>query len=119
MRSLLSIDKVLCEHDVVIDHYLTELGAIYYDPVHGMCNAGAGWRWPQTMGPQAADRYVEELLLLNRYLVDWNAHNGGRLKAALLFLFGGNSDWKYFDVEGDFSRKLADALVRVQEGASG
>jgi len=119
MRSLLSIDKVLLEHDVEIDHYLTELGAIYYDPVHGMCNAGAGWRWPATMGEGAADRYVDELLLLNRYLVDWNAHNGGRLKAALLFLFGGNNDWKYFDLEGECSRKLADAFVRIQEEASG
>jgi hypothetical protein len=117
MRSLLSIDKVLLEHDVVLDHYLTELGAIYHDPVHGMCNAGAGWRWPGTMGEGAADRYVEELVLLNKFLVDWNAENDDRLKAALLFLFGGNSDWKYFDIEGDFSIKLADALVRVREAS--
>jgi hypothetical protein len=116
MRSLLSIDKVLLEHDVVVDHYLTELGAIYYDPVHGMNNAGAGWRLPKTMGEGATDRYVEELVMLNGFFRDWNAENGGRLKAALLFLFGGNSEWKYFDIAGDFSVKLADALVALRDG---
>jgi hypothetical protein len=117
MRSLLSIDKVLLEHDVEVDHFLTEFGAIYYDPVHRMCNAGASWRWPATMGPEAADRYVEELVLLNRFLVEWNAEHDNRLKAALLFLFGGNSEWRYFDIEGEFSMKLADALVQVREAA--
>ena len=63
-------------------------------------------------------RYVEELVLLNKFLVDWNAENGGRLKAALLFLFGGNGEWKYFDIEGDFSVKLADALVQVRGAAA-
>jgi hypothetical protein len=119
MRSLLSIDRVLCEHDVEVDHYLTELGAIYYDPVHRMCNAGAGWRWPATMGEGAVDRYVEELVLLNRLFVEWNRTHDGRLKAALLFLFGGNREWRYFDVEGQCSVKLADALVKVREAASG
>jgi hypothetical protein len=116
MRSLLSIDPVLLEHGVVVDHYLTELGAIYYDPVHRMCNAGAGWRWPATMGEGAADRYVDELVMLNGFFREWNAAHNGRLKAALLFLFGGNHEWRYFDVEGAFSTKLADALVALRDG---
>jgi hypothetical protein len=116
MRSLLSIDPVLLEHGVVVDHYLTELGAIYYDPVHRMCNAGAGWRWPETMGEAAADRYVDELVMLNGFFREWNAAHNGRLKAALLFLFGGNHEWRYFDVEGAFSTKLADALVALRDG---
>lgn len=119
MRSLLSIDPVFLQHGVVVDHVLTELGAIYFDHQHGMLNAMAGWRWPATMGDAAADRYVDELLILNRYLRDWNAVNDGRLKAALLFLYGGHDGWRYFDLEGGFSAKLADALVAIKEATRG
>jgi hypothetical protein len=82
MRSLLSIDPVLLEHGVVVDHYLTALAAIYYDPIHRMRNAGAGWRWPATMGEGAADRYVDELVMLNGFFREWNAAHNGRLPAS-------------------------------------
>lgn len=109
MRSLLSQDPVFLAHGVEVDHIISECGAIYYDHTYGMPNAGAGWRWPDTMGGDA-DRYIEELLVLNSYYRAWNAENNNRLLAAIIFLYGGHEGWRYFDLEGEFAARLADAL---------
>ena len=117
MRSLLSQDPVFVEHGLHIDHILTECGAIYYDHTYGMPNAEAGWKWPGTMGAEAADRYIDEILLLNSYFRQWNAANDNRLLAAIIFLYGGYHGWRYFDLEGDFAARLAHALEADREAS--
>ena len=117
MRALLSQDPVFVQHGIHIDHIITECGAIYYDHYHGMPNAEAGWLWHQTMAHDRVDRYIDDILLLNRYFREWNAANDNRLLAAIIFLYGGYHGWRYFDLEGDFAVRLAQALEADREAS--
>lgn len=113
MRSLLSIDPVFLEHGVHVKHVLTEMGAIYFDPVAGMCNPGAGFKYADALNGNV-EQYVEQLVTLNQMLATWNDDNDNRLLAAIVFLYAGQAMWDLFALEGQMARKLADALVALQ-----
>jgi hypothetical protein len=114
MRSLLSIDPVFVAHGVKVNHVITEMGAIYYDPIHGMCNAGAGFKYKDALNGDI-DAYVKQLVDLNRLYHNWNQQHDNRLLASIIFLWAGYSMWDKFAVEGEMGKKLADAFVAIQE----
>lgn len=113
MRSLWSIDPVFVQHGVKVKHILTEMGAIYFDPIHGMCNAGAGWKYKDALDGNI-EAHVEQLILVNEMLRTWNAKHDNRLVAAILFLYAGYKDWFKFEIEGEMAQKLSDALIALQ-----
>ncbi len=109
MRALYEWDPVFTAAGVYPHYAFTEGGAIYLDPHHGTPSAAAGWRWHQTYDGDL-DAYIKSFLLMDDTVEAWNLTHGNRAALATYFIHG-DYNWQLFDMSGEPSRLLADALI--------
>ena len=109
-RALLSWDPVFTAAGVYPQYGFTEGGPIYINEAGRMVSSGAGWKYRETFDGDV-DACVASYLQFQSLVQKWNAEHGNRARWLTAFIHGGFSDWKYFCMSGEPSRKLADALT--------
>jgi murein DD-endopeptidase MepM/ murein hydrolase activator NlpD len=113
MRALLEWDPHFRAKGLYPQYLFTECGTIYVAPWGGMPFADAGWKYEPCYGGDyqwKLEQAIKRELHANRLMAEWNAKHGNRARGRLVFLHGGNSDWKMFDWTGEPSVALAAAL---------
>ena len=109
-RALLSWDPVFTAAGVYPQYGLTEGGPIYINGAGRMVSSGAGWKYRETFDGDV-DACVASYLQFQSLVQEWNAEHDNRARWLTAFIHGAFSDWKYFCMSGEPSRKLADALT--------
>ena len=109
MRALYEWDPVFRAAGVYPHYAFTEGGAIYLDPHYGTPSAAAGWKWHLTYDGDVT-AYINSILQFDDTVGEWNKQFGNRAPYTTLFLHG-NYGWELFEMAGDPSKLLADALI--------
>lgn len=98
-------DRVFREHGVYPRYYLGEAGIVYApDPEGVTFDSGLGWR---SCGPFAW--YVEQILIFNERMRQWNRQHGNRCRGATIFAYG-QWGWEDFDFEPGDLAELREAI---------
>jgi hypothetical protein len=109
-RALLSWDPVFTAAGVYPKYALSEGGPIYINEAGVMVSSGAGWKYSKTFDGNV-DACVASYLQFQMLVQKWNAEHSNRARWLTAFLHGGFTEWRHFDMAGNPSRRLADALV--------
>jgi hypothetical protein len=109
-RALLSWDPVFTQAGVYPKYALSEGGPIYINERGVMVSSGAGWKYRETFNGDV-DACVVSYMQFQSLVQKWNAKHGNRARWLTGFLHGGFTEWRHFDMAGEPSRKLADALT--------
>lgn len=105
-------DDYLVQHGIRINWFLSEGGAIYYEPPRDMPSCDPGWRYKDTLNGDWA-QYLAKLEQLAQHLYGWNVAHGGRLKGYAIFTQGGGDRWKWFELGSTELDALAAMQVRL------
>jgi hypothetical protein len=109
-RALLSWDSVFTAAGVYPKYGFSEGGPIYINEAGVMVSSGAGWKYRETFNGNV-DACVASYMQFQDLVQEWNVEHGNRARWLTAFLHGGFTEWRHFDVAGEVSRKLADALA--------
>jgi hypothetical protein len=102
-RALESWDPVFRNAGIYPKYIFTESGAVSIAP-GGHMNAQAGWKHSSCLRGDA-DKYIEQIHLVEKRIAAWNAEHSNRCLGFTLFTLGGGKDWKYFEV-GEILERL-------------
>jgi hypothetical protein len=109
-RALLGWDSTFRAAGVHPQYAFSEGGPIYINEAGVMVSSGAGWKYRETFNGDV-DACVASYMQFQSLVQRWNATHGNRARWLTAFLHGGFNEWRYFDVAGEVSRRLADALT--------
>ncbi len=90
-------DDYLTARGIRVNWFLSEGGAIYYQPPTNMPYSSDGWRHPNCLNGNWL-QYLARLEQLAQHLYQWNTTHGGRCKGYSLFTSGSFNSWKYFEL---------------------
>jgi len=105
-------DDYLTARGIRVNWFLSEGGAIYYQPPTNMPYSSDGWRHPNCLNGNWL-QYLARLEQLAQHLYQWNETHGGRCKGYSLFTSGSFNSWRYFELGSAEIDAIAVMQVRL------
>lgn len=106
------IDDYLLGNNIKVNWFLSEGGAIYYEPPTNMPSSAAGYKYIKCMNGDWS-RYLDKLEQLVQHYYQENLKRGGRLKGYAIFTQGGWDTWRYFELGSEEVDDIAAMQVRL------